>query len=66
MGVGRKKWGHFKCSDQVNSAPDIEAIAEHDGWIEGLCANVSRPRSDSPAVKLEMAQKHRKAYGAHN
>lgn len=58
--------GRFKRSDQFISAPDIQAIAEHDEWIEGLCANVSRPRSNSPAVKREMAQKHRRAYGPRN
>lgn len=60
------KMGRVKRSDQSNSARDREAIAQHDCWIEGLCANVSRPRSNSPAVKLEMAQKHRRAYGPHN
>lgn len=60
------KMGRIKRSDQSNSARDREAIAQHDCWIEGLCANVSRPRSNSPAVKLEMAQKHRRAYGPHN
>lgn len=58
--------GCFKRSEQANSAQDREAIVEQDAWIEGLCANVSRPRSNSPAVKLEMAQERRRAYGPHN